>query len=226
MNKETEKYGILDVVTASIVCIEQSGFVSKKDADVNTPSSASRVQEFLLRHPTDEISEMLQHRFPEAAELIEWAKETGNLRGDFGHTIRQMLEKGAISLAQVAFLVTLPNQRTISEQRSKAADAQAEASSGSDWFGVVRKRDEFFVKLTERKFVDRFGSYIYKVVTREGNIGSFFSQKKFDISVDDCFIMKATPKRHIVSEWHGGKETQLNRVVIKEIIGQKETSNV
>jgi hypothetical protein len=38
--------------------------------------------------------------------------------------------------------------------------------------------------------------------------------------------MKATPKRHIVSEWHGGKETQFNRVVIKEIIGQKETENV
>jgi hypothetical protein len=62
------------------------------------------------------------------------------------------------------------------------------------------------------------------VVTEEGNIGSFFSQKKFDISVDDCFVMKATPKRHIVSEWHGGKETQFNRVVITEVIGQKETA--
>jgi hypothetical protein len=36
--------------------------------------------------------------------------------------------------------------------------------------------------------------------------------------------MKATPKRHIVSEGHGGKETQFNRVVITEVIGQKETA--
>jgi hypothetical protein len=221
---EVQKFGILDVVTASIVCVEQYGFIAKKDADVNTPATASRVQKFLLRYSTDEISEMLQHRFEDAAELVEWAKETGRLRGDFGHTIRQMLEKGAITLAQVAFLVTLPNQRNIAEKRSVEAEVQSEESAGSEWFGVVRKRSDFFVKLTEKKFVNRFNSYIYKVVTEEGNIGSFFSQKKFDISVDDCFVMKATPKRHIVSEWHGGKETQFNRVVITEVIGQKETA--
>jgi len=80
----------------------------------------------------------------------------------------------------------------------------------------------FFVKLTDKKFVDRYGSYIYNIVTREGNIGSFFSQNNLEVSVGDCFLMKATPKRHVVSSWHGGKETQFNRVVIEEIMGKKE----
>lgn len=224
MMTNTEKYAVINVVSAAIVCTDQYGFVAKKDANVDTPSTASRVQKFLLNHPTDEISEMFQPMFSEAAELIEWAKE--NLRGDFGHTIKQMLEKGAVSLAQVAFLVTLPNQKSLAEERAKQAEEKSALTVDSEWFGVVRKRDEFFVKLTASKYVERFGSYIYSVVTREGNIGSFFSQKKFDLKVNDCFIIKATPKRHIMSEWHGGKETQLNRVVIKEVIGQKENANV
>jgi hypothetical protein len=35
-------------------------------------------------------------------------------------------------------------------------------------------------------------------------------------------VMKATPKRHCISNYHGGKETQFNRVVVKEIIGQNK----
>ena len=216
------KYSILDVVSASIACTAQYGFVAKRDANVDTASTASRVQEFLLKYTSDEISELLQHLFVEATETIEWAKE--NLRGDFGFTIKQMLEKGAVTLPQVAFLATLPNQKTLSEQRAAKAEQNTD-TSGSEWFGIVRKRDEFFVKLEETKYIQRFNSYLYKIVTREGNIGSFFSTNKFDMKVGDCFVMKATPKRHIVSEWHGGKETQFNRVVIKEVIGQKENAN-
>lgn len=215
-------YSTVGVIAASISCIQAYGFVAKKDANVDNPSTASRVQEFLLNNEPDEVSEILQHLFPDALELIDWAKE--NLRGDFGYTIKQMLEKGSVTLAQVAFLVTIPNQKKIAEEREAKKDEQAKNTASSEWFGVVRKRDKFFVKLTGKKYVDRYGSYIYNIVTREGNIGSFFSQNNFDININDCFIMKATPKRHCVSDWHGGKETQFNRVVIEEIIGQKETA--
>jgi hypothetical protein len=59
-------------------------------------------------------------------------------------------------------------------------------------------------------------------VTKEGNLGVFFSQNNFELKVNDCFVMKATPKRHQVSNFHGGKETMFNRVVVKEVVGSKE----
>jgi len=211
-------YPVLNVLCASIESIKEHGFVSKKEASATSASTASRVQQMLIEEYSCQNEETTQ----KAIEVISWALEDYNLKGDFGYTIKEMLNKGAVTLAQVAFIVTLPNQKKLSEDRELIKKELEKGTATSEWFGSLRKRDKFFVKLTDKKFVDRYGSYIYNIVTREGNIGSFFSQNNYEVSVGDCFLMKATPKRHVVSSWHGGKETQFNRVVIEEIMGKKE----
>lgn len=221
--KNVTTYSVLDVIAISVATIEIHGFVSKANGSAQTPSTASRVQEYLLSHEPQVISEITEANADwtnQALELIEWAKE--NLKGDFGYNVKQMLAKGSITINQVPFLVTLPNQFALAQSREAVKEELAKTTAKSEWFGTITKRAEFFVKLTGKKFVESYGSYIYNIVTREGNIGSFFSQNNFELIEGDCFIMKATPKRHIVSQWHGGKETQFNRVVIKEVIGKKE----
>jgi hypothetical protein len=216
----TVKYAVLDVVAASILCTEQHGFVAKKDATVDTPSTASRVQQTLLNIDPEQYAEVWSHVYADAGELIEWSKE--NLRGEFGYSVKDIINKQQITLPQTSFLVTLPNFKRVAEEREISKEIQAESTKNSEWFGVVRKRDDFFVKLTNKKYVPNYDSYIYNIQTREGNIGSFFSKNEFDIKIGDCFVMKATPKRHCISNYHGGKETQFNRVVVKEIIGQNK----
>lgn len=221
--KTVKKYPVLDVIALSIAIVEDRGFVSKKDAAASggtLASTCSLVQTALENNPADELSEMNQPFYTRAGETIEWAKE--NLRGEFGFTVKEMLNKVEVTLPQVAFLVTLPNQQKIALQREIAKSEIADKVAVSQWFGKVSKRDEFFVKLTDKKYIQTYDSYIYNVVTREGNIGSFFSRNSFELNIGDCFIMKATPKRHCISNYHGGKETQFNRVVIKEIVGTKE----
>jgi hypothetical protein len=37
--------------------------------------------------------------------------------------------------------------------------------------------------------------------------------------LNDCFLARMTPKRHAVSSYHGGKETQFNRVKVLQNVG-------
>jgi hypothetical protein len=216
--KNVMKYSVVNVVSCALGVIENNGFVSKKEATVDKPSTASIIQQQLLNLDASEFSEVYQGFFAEAVELIEWAKE--NLKGDFGRSTIEIINKGEITLPQVAFLATLPNQKKIVDEREAVREEQAKETASSEWFGTVRKRSEFFVKLVQKKYVPNYDSYIYNITTREGNLGSFFSKNDFELTAGDCFLMKATPKRHVVSSWHGGKETQFNRVVIKEIMGK------
>jgi hypothetical protein len=212
-----DKFAVLDVLSVSISVIGEYGFVAKKEASAQTPSTASRVQQILISE-----EEFPKNNSDEVMELIEWALTDYNLKGDFGHTVKEMIQKGAVTLAQVAFLAPLPNQKKLVELREVEKQKQSANVETSDWFGKVGKRDKFFVKVTNKKYVANYDSYIYSVITRDENIGSFFSKKDFEVSVGDCILIKATPKRHIISNWHGGKETQFNRVVIEDNMGTKE----
>ena len=81
------------------------------------------------------------------------------------------------------------------------------------WIGTEQHRGNFFVKLIE--YIEAYG--IHKVVDKTGNRGIFFSFSGTDkIAKDDCFLMKATPSRHQINNYDGGKETYFNRVIIEE----------
>jgi len=156
----------------------------------------------------------------DVVSLIDWGKEQ---RGsDFFVSLRDILSKEELQASQFGFVACLPFLKRQQEQKEAQKEELAKTTANSNWIGTERKRGEFFVKLTNKRYLDNYGSYIYSVVTRDGDLGVFFSQNKFEIDEGDCFIMKATPKRHQVSNYHGGKETMFNRVVIKEVVGKKE----
>lgn len=156
----------------------------------------------------------------DVVSLIDWGKEQKG--SDFFRSLRDILSKEELQSSQFGFIACLPYLKRMAEEREEQKEELAKVTANSDWIGTERKRGEFFVKLTKKDYLNNYGSYIYSVVTREGNLGVFFNQENFNVAPGDCFIMKATPKRHQVSNYHGGKETMFNRVVIKEVIGRKE----
>lgn len=156
----------------------------------------------------------------DVVSLIDWGKEQ---RGsDFFVSLRDILSKEELQASQFGFVACLPFLKRQQEKKEAQKEELAKTTANSNWIGTERKRGEFFVKLTNKRYLDNYGSYIYSVVTRDGDLGVFFSQNKFEIDEGDCFVMKATPKRHQVSNYHGGKETMFNRVVIKDVVGKKE----
>ncbi len=91
------------------------------------------------------------------------------------------------------------------------------------YIGKQGKRGKFFVKLVEVISKDEYK--IHKVVDKSGNRGHFYNYK-FDAStapsdddplrLNDCFLMTATPVRHEINKYDGGKNTYFNRITIEE----------
>jgi len=109
---------------------------------------------------------------------------------------------------QLGFLASLVNN-VIKEEKTPPK----ENLSHLGWIGTEKKRGNFFVKLIE--YIEAYG--IHKVVDKTGNRGIFFSFSGTDkIAKGDCFLMKATPSRHQINKYDGGKETYFNRVIIEE----------
>ena len=119
---------------------------------------------------------------------------------------------------QLGFLASLVNN-VIKEEKAPPK----ENLSHLGWIGTEKKRGNFFVKLTE--YIENYG--LHKVVDKTGNRGIFFSFSGADkISKGDCFLMKATPSRHQINKYDGGKETYFNRVIIEENRGNKITQRI
>ena len=108
------------------------------------------------------------------------------------------------------------------ENREKNKKEAKVAASSSEYIGELKKRSEFFVKLVAVNYSQNVGCHIFKVRDRKGNHGVFFSSagpEELGVKLNECFLAKMTPKRHSVSEYHGGKETIFNRVKVVQNVG-------
>ena len=121
---------------------------------------------------------------------------------------------------QLGFLASLVNNVIKEEKAPPKGDL-----SHLGYIGDSGKRGNFIVKMTEK--VEKDDYVIHKVVDKTGNRGIFFSFSGTDkIAEGDCFLMKATPSRHQINKYDGGKETYFNRVIIEENRGNKITQRV
>ncbi len=122
------------------------------------------------------------------------------------------------------FLAVLVNNYIKKENAPEKPDV-----SHLGWIGNEGKRGKFFVKLTE--LIVKEDYTIHKVVDKTGNRGLFYNYKmkewknnadddtvdyKEGIEKNDCFLMTATPSRHQLNKYDGGKETYFNRITIEE----------
>lgn len=127
---------------------------------------------------------------------------------------------------QLGFLASLVNNVIKEENVPPKEDL-----SHLGWIGREMQRGNFFVKLTE--FVEKSDYTIHKVIDKTGNRGIFFNYKMKNhkggehadddtvnytdgIGEGDCFLMTATPSRHQINKYDGGKETYFNRVTVLE----------
>jgi hypothetical protein len=206
------KFSLLDVVTASICVDKKIGY--------NKATNKIIMADLLSGATTGNFAENVEPE--EVIELLDWGREQKG--SDFFRSLRDVLSMSEITASQFGFIACLPNLKRMADGRDEQRKELEKDTASSEWIGTERKRGEFFVKLTDKRYLNNYGSYLYNVVTREGNLGVFFNQNDLEVAEGDCFVMKATPKRHQVSRYHGGKETMFNRVVVKEVVGRKETA--
>lgn len=206
---ESTKYPLFDVVSASIVVDKMNGYDKAKNRFVMKEILAGDTVCGETADPEEIVG------------LIDWGMEQKG--SDFFRSLRDVLTKSELQASQFGFIACLPMLKRMQDGREENKKKLEATTANSSWIGKEGKRGEFFVKLTDKRYLNNYESYLYNVVTRDGDLGVFFSKTDFELTLGTCFVMKATPKRHQVSNYHGGKETMFNRVVVKEVVGVKET---
>lgn len=122
----------------------------------------------------------------------------------------------------IAYMVGVPaliDQKKAKDNRKEKMKALAE---NSNFFGTLKKRDDFFVKVLNK--VTKSSYSIYELIDRSGNLGMFFSNDSdnLGLNVDDCALLRMTPKEHVKSTYHGGCVTKFNRPKVLQNVGSKE----
>ena len=220
--------------TASI--IREYGYVSKKDASQDSPPrsrpSTSETLGSRLNGP-QRSSDITPEDVVQAAAAMAWLKALfpNTRESDFDVSIRKLTEggyqrvdAGDITKSDFGFVACIYATMDRQANRVKNKEAAMEAASTSKYMGKIKQRAEFFVKVVAIKYSPNIGCHIYNIKDRKGNLGVFFSNDSDLANVGECFLAKMTPKRHSVSDYHGGKETVFNRVKVVQNVGAPPTS--
>lgn len=230
--KPVETYPLELALKYAAFIIRKHGYTSKKDAQITGGSSTSDILEtWFTASAWGCDPRQSQEDLEKAQEALVWLQGKANITGyasesDFDRSMRMLtiggyrnVAPGMITKSDFGFVACVYSTMDRAANREvKKAEAK-ESASASEYMGSVKKRAEFFVKLVQKTYSDNVGCYIYKVKDQKGNLGVFFSSDSAMAEVNDCFLAKMTPKRHSVSDYHGGKETVFNRVKVVQNVG-------
>lgn len=229
IRRPTSVFDVDSVLHATLLVLKETGkFVSNKTSldTGETPTSKFVIQK---------LKSIMNTKFivPEFEEKVKQIKEhflSLPAHGDdFMNQVKEILLTGSVTEKRVSIVVYLPYMFEKKENRINELSKIAEKYSNSNYIGEIGTREEFFVKLISIYNFEKDGEklVLYKVVDKQGNYGFFFSKDgslkdqdgKPIIDLYDCFVMKATPKKHEIGK-SGIKETQFSRVRIIQNVGK------
>ena len=146
------------------------------------------------------------------------------------HTARDHQEYMQITKSDMGFVASVYKQMSREEEKTDYQEEQIIANKDKEFIGKEGERGEFFVKLVNSRYISSRDFTVYNIVDQKGNLGVIFGNELADadgrvVVVGDCFLARMTPKRHQISEYHRGKETQFNRVKILQNVGSVATEN-
>jgi hypothetical protein len=228
--KPGETYPLELALEAAAAIIRTHGYTSKKDFITSGRQPTSITLGIWLKSPATIAPGIEAADTVVAQDALVWLQgraSTGYAsESDFERSMRMLtiggyrnVAPGMITKSDFGFVACVYATMDREANRKK----NKKAASNSDYIGSLKKRAEFFVKLVGKTYSDNVGCYIYKVKDRKGNLGVFFSNDSDMANVGECFLAKMTPKRHSVSDYHGGKETVFNRVKVVQNVGAPAT---
>jgi len=130
----------------------------------------------------------------------------------------------SVSAGKLSFVAPVVNNFL----RVKKNRIDKESLKALDFIGTAKQKGEFFVKLV--KVIEKEDYKVHRIVDRNGNRGFFYHYKlqtdgsdfMGELSLDECFLIKATVARHQYNNYDGGKDTYFNRVTVVSHHGSKE----
>jgi hypothetical protein len=175
------------------------------------------------------ISDRVIHLNERICKIIQ-AKHTSDFHENCRDAVGLMEADGSWKLKQKIFNYQLGWLAALVHNVIRDEDRPAkEDLSHLGYIGKQGKRGKFFVKLID--VISKDDYKIHRVHDRAGNRGHFYNYQfdrasapsdDYPLRLNDCFLMTATPVRHEINKYDGGKNTYFNRIKIEENKGKSE----
>lgn len=192
-------------------CIREYGYTRSTERDSNRATIAKGIEK--SKKPTPEGAE-------KAREMID---TIGKMDSDLAYSaglsnIHTFVVQGYCKLTQLGFIAYAPVAYNRWVERCKA---KAEMAASSDYVGEIGKRMDF--RIREAKILTSWDNgygmtYLYRMLTEEGNVLIWKGSKHLGQKIDDNWIpftagcIKGTVKEH--AERDGVRQTLITRVKV------------
>ena len=213
-------------IAVSLSFISMEGFISKAAAESISDTTAAKVRKHLDEKLTgnlidERIDKVLDFLMADAAN--DFLRDAKSALTNLNAKTLKLQPLESISAGKLSFVAPVVNNFL----RVKTNRIDKEALKALDFIGTAKQKGEFFVKLV--KVIEKEDYKVHRVVDRNGNRGFFYHYKLqtndsevVELSLDECFLIKATVARHQYNNYDGGKDTYFNRVTVVSHHGSKE----
>jgi hypothetical protein len=218
-----EKYGFQSKSATDHTSVT-SDKTSNLDGNGNPITNSARLYRQLFPSqkvsPDDrEIIDINDYHYSKAENILNLLKGFGFIAIDrpltsFEKTVLDIVNRSTITHKELGRVASFPNvyERKISQEIWE--ERESELSRTSEYVGELHDRTEFQISIENVRYLSRTQSYLICGSESNCNIVKFFisEQKLNNIKQGDNIKVSCWIKKHDVSNYHGGKETLINRV--------------
>ena len=189
-------FSVLQIVSSALLVVdEQGGYISVKKAQESQTltSTANLVHKILLGG--DRENELVAYE-EQAQKIIDWIVGLNSIPKNADPNFWQKLQSqlsgnSTIQVGVVTSSLHFYNQKFTADKFKKII-------KDSSYVGDLNNREDCFVKLVykDHKMDIHSGYYIYKGITRDGDLVLFYDKNDHPITIGDCFLFKGTIKTH------------------------------
>lgn len=153
-----------------------------------------------------------EHMFEEAHKIVKYFREVDHQEKDFIKKCYEIAQNPTVPLKMLGYVVAMvPTYRKVKE-----IDNHNKEFAESDYVGVVGKRQNFFLKLLDKKFIPNNDSYLYTFMDRRKNlVKSWVTSEKDEAwswQKNDCIDLDAFVRKHEANKYNNLRETYINRI--------------
>jgi len=211
------RYHMIDLesyLSWTVHVINNFGWVSKGKAyETMTSSTADQVSSLMFDNNSyvneviGKIGKPGEKEYKEAREAIEWASQINpETNNDYLFNLYVACSEKAFEWKDMGLVASL----IATYRREMGKVQERKAAQESNYFGEIKKRSDYMLKLTKvRGFDGNYGmSYMHQFIDNNGNIAIWWTSTN-DLDTDTWYEVKGTVKEH--KDYNGIKQTVLTR---------------
>ena len=141
---------------------------------------------------------------------------------EFLKSLNRIAQSDHVVEKEMGYVVAMPpSYQSIKDKKEFEA-----RYSGSDYVGNVGERQNFFLKLLEKKFIGAAECELWTWTDKRNNIVktwvTMLKTEEWQIQIGDCVDLDAFVRKHEANKMNNIRETYINRLKIIDNVGSKQ----